>query len=191
MDFNELVKKSRSIRSFESGTIIPRETLLELVELARSCPAAMNLQPLKYRLVSEAEECAALLKETRWAASLTQKLPPVGQEPSGFIVICHDTTVTPLKPLFTLDVGIVAQTMMLGACERGFGGCIIGSAAEERLSAVLGLPSHLVPVLVLGLGVPAETVVLEDAQNGAVKYYRDENNVHHVPKRPLDELIIE
>jgi len=79
---------------------------------------------------------------------------------------------------------------MLGAVERGFGGCIIGSASEERLSALLKLPTHLIPVLVLGLGVPDETVVLTDAENGSVKYHRDENNVHYVPKRLLEELIV-
>ena len=187
---NELLHKSRSIRSFKPDAAITREDLVALVELTRSCPAAMNLQVLKYRLVHEADACAALLAETRWASSLSQKLPPEGQEPSGFIVICHDTSIAPQKTIFTIDVGIVAQTMMLGACERGFGGCIIGSASEERLSALLELPAHLVPVLVLGLGVPNETVVLEKAQDGAVKYWRDDGNVHHVPKRPLDELMI-
>ena len=186
----ELLKNSRSVRSFKAGETISADVLRELVSLTRMCPAAMNLQVLKYRLVSEADECAALLGETRWASSLSIKLPPAGHEPSGFIVLCHDTTIAPQKPIFSIDVGIAAQTIMLGACERGFGGCIIGSASEERLSAVLNLPAHLVPVLVLGLGVPDETVVLTDAENGAVKYHRDENNVHYVPKRTLEELII-
>ena len=186
----ELLKSSRSVRSFQAGEVIPTEVLRELVALTRLCPAAMNLQVLKYRLVSEPSECEALLKETRWASSISQKLPPAGQEPSGFIVMCHDTTIAPQKPIFSIDVGIAAQTMMLGACERGFGGCIIGSASEDRLSALLQLPEHLIPILVLGLGVPAETVVLTDAENGQVKYHRDENNVHYVPKRTLEELII-
>ena len=190
MNFNELVKQSRSIRSFKPGKKISEETLRELVALAQCCPAAMNLQPLKYRLVSREEEVVGLLGVTRWASSLSCKLPPKEQEPSGFIVICHDTSITPIKPLFTIDVGIVAQTMMLGACDRGYGGCIIGSAPEQTLSQLLSLPSHLVPVLVLGLGVPNETVVLTEAKDGAIKYWRDEQNVHYVPKRPLDEIII-
>ena len=191
MKFSELVKKNRSRRSFVSGKKIPREALVSLCELARNCPAAMNLQPLKYRLVSSEEECASMLQNTRWASSLEQKLPPVGHEPSGYIVICHDLTVAEQKPIFMIDAGIVAQTMMLGALELGFGGCIIGSGTPATLAEILNLPSHLVPVLVLGLGVPEETVVLTEAQNGAVKYYRDENDVHYVPKRPLSELIIE
>ncbi|MBQ8331721.1 MAG: nitroreductase family protein [Clostridia bacterium] len=187
---NELVKQSRSYRSFRAGAVIPREVLIDLVKLAQSCPAAMNLQPLKYRLVTDEDELDGMLKITRWATSLSQKLPPEGHGPTGYIVICHDTTITPLKPLFAIDVGIAAQTMMLGACERGFGGCIIGSAKEEDITSLLGLPEHLTPMLILGLGVPEETVVLTEAKDGAVKYYRDESNVHYVPKRPLEELIL-
>ena len=187
---NELIQKSRSYRSFKAGAMISRETLLELVELTRNCPAAMNLQVLKYRLVTDEEERRALLGITRWASALSQKLPPDGQEPTGFIVICHDTAIAPQKPIFSIDVGIAAQTIMLGACERGFGGCIIGSAASEAIAELLHTPSTVVPVLILGLGVPAETVVLTEAKDGEVKYYRDENNVHFVPKRPLEELIL-
>ena len=191
MSLVDLVKENRSRRSFDATKKITKNDLLSLCELARSCPAAMNLQPLKYRLVTDTEECARMVENTRWASSLEKKLPPKGHEPSGFIVICHDLTVAEQKPIFLIDVGIVAQTMMLGAVERGFGGCIIGSGNSETLATLLHLPSHLVPVLVLGLGVPEETVVLTEAQNGAVKYYRDADDVHYVPKRPLCEIIID
>ena len=189
-NFKELVKQNRSRRSFQAGKTIARETLLALCDLARSTPAAMNLQPLKYRLVTEESELAQMLENTRWAASLSQKLPPKGHGPVAYIVICHDTAITPQKPIFMIDVGIVAQTIMLGATERGLGGCIIGSGSAENLAKILRLPEQLVPVLVLGLGVPEETVVLIEAKEGQIRYYRDEDNVHYVPKRPLDEVIL-
>ena len=187
---DELVMKSRSQRSFVPNKRIPHTTLVELCDVARRCPAAMNMQPLKYRLVEDGDELAALLGVTRWAASLDKKLPPKGHEPTAFIVICHDTQIVNRRPIFMIDVGIVAQTVMLAACERGFGGCIIGSGSGADISRVLGLPESLEPVLVLGLGVPEENVVLTEATDGAVKYYRDENDVHYVPKRPLDDIII-
>ena len=186
----DLVKKSRSRRTFSSEAALTERTLRELCDVARYTPAAMNLQPLKYRLVSKPEEVARMTEITRWAASLTQKLPPEGKGPSGFIVICHDTDVTPQKPIFLIDAGIVAQTMMLAAAERGLGGCMLGSASEAALRETLALPEATVPVLVLGLGVPTETVVLTEAEEGQVRYYRDEENVHYVPKRPLDEILI-
>ena len=188
---NELVKQSRSKRAFRADARITRRTLLELCDVARFTPAAMNLQPLKYRLVTDEGEVARMTEITRWAASLTEKLPPEGQGPSAFIVICHDTEIAPRKPIFMIDVGIVAQTIMLAAAERGLGGCILGSATEEAILETLGLPETMVPVLVLGLGVPTETVVLTEAEDGAVRYYRDGEGVHYVPKRPLSEIIIE
>lgn len=187
---NDLVKKSRSKRTFESGRKISERTLLELCDLARFGPATMNLQPLKFRLVTEEDEVEATLGATRWAAAIKKKLPPEDHGPSAFIVICHDTSIVERKPIFMVDVGIVSQTIMLAACERGLGGCIIGSASESELSRILSLPEDTVPVLVLALGYPEETTVLTEAVGGDVKYYRDENDVHYVPKRTLDEIII-
>ena len=186
----ELVTNSRSRRTFKSGCNIPHGELVELVELTRACPAAMNLQPLKYRIVDTADEVSRLLLITRWASSLSIKLPPEGHGPCAFIVICLDKTLAEPRPLFSIDVGIVAQTMMLGAAEKGYGGCIIGSAAAERIREVLGLDAHIEPQLILGLGVPDENVELTDAVDGDIKYYRDESNTHYVPKRPLSEILL-
>ncbi|HKJ40907.1 MAG TPA: hypothetical protein VKA27_02390 [Sunxiuqinia sp.] len=45
-------------------------------------------------------------------------------------------------------------------------------------------------IQVLALGKSAEKVVLEEMENGDYKYWRDENDEHHVPKRSLDDLIL-
>lgn len=185
----ELVDKSRSHREFKAGAEITDQTVREWILNASHCPAAMNLQAIKYKILTQPEEIGELLPLTRWAASLDKKLPPEGHGPSAFVVMCHDTDIAPMKPIFMMDVGICAQTIMLSAAEEGFGGCIIGSGAPERLSETLRLPQNLVPVLVLGLGVPEDEVVLVESR-GDTKYYRDENNIHYVPKRTLEEIII-
>lgn len=184
------VIESRSQRSFDPDRRVPHDLLMSLCDTARLCPAAMNLQVLKYKLVEDKATVSALLGATRWATSLDKKLPPEGHGPAAFIVICHDTSIAERKPIFSIDVGIAAQTIMLSACEMGYGGCIIGSGNEQTIASILSLPEHLSVDLVLGLGVPEETVVLTEAVNGQVKYYRDENDTHFVPKRPLDEIII-
>ena len=186
----DVVKLSRSRRSFRSNVEISREVLLELVDTARYCPAAMNLQVLKYRLVTDKDEINAMLGITRWATSLNIKLPPKDHEPSAFIVICHDTAISPVKPIFMIDVGICAQTIMLAAAEMRLGGCIIGSAESETIRETLGLDARFVPQLVLGLGLPDDKIELVEANGENVKYYRDENNIHYVPKRPLEEIIL-
>ena len=162
--------------------------MLKWIDTARKCPAARNLQPLKYKIISTPNECAALQPLTFWAGSLQIKLPPENKEPTAFIVICHDTDIAPEAPIFMIDVGIVAQTVMLCAAEDGFGGCIIGSAKADKVSETLGLGKNLVPKLILALGRPDETVVLTEAECGNVNYYRDENNIHYAPKRALEDI---
>ncbi len=189
MEFKELVDKNRSHREFAADVHIEREVIESWIKNATHAPATMNLQALKYKILNTPDEVASLLPHTRWAAALSKKLPPEGHGPSAFIVICHDTEITPPKPLFWIDAGIAAQTIMLSATEAGFGGCIIGSANAQTVSEVVGIGEPLMPVILLGIGVPSDTVVLTDATDG-VKYYRDENNVHYVPKRSLEEVII-
>lgn len=188
--FSELVEKSRSHREFAADARIPRDRLEAWIFNTTRCPSAMNMQTLKYKIIDTPESVSELLPLTRWGAALPdKKLPPEGHGPSAFVVICHDTDVIPQKPIFMIDVGICAQTVMLSAAEDGYGGCIIGSASAETLKNALSLADNLVPVLVLGLGVPGDEIVITE-YTGSIKYYRDENNVHYVPKRSLEEIII-
>jgi nitroreductase len=186
----ELVERSRSYRSFEPNFEISEDTLLDMADIARKCSAAMNTQPLKYRFVTAADEKKALLAITRWATRLGIKLPPEDHEPSAYIVICHDESITPFKPIFMYDIGICAQTLMLAAAEKELGGCIIGSASEEDIKRVLDLRDDLLPKLIIALGKPDEKVVLTEAQNGDAAYYRDENGTHYVPKRALENVVV-
>lgn len=186
----DLIKATRSYRSFKPDTVISHERLLDIVDNARQTSAAMNTQPLKYRLVESESEKSALLSITRWAGKLGIKLPPQDHEPSAYIVICHDTFVAAEKPIFLYDVGICAQTIMLSATEAGYASCIIGSATEKDIARVLSLGEGIIPRLIIAIGVADEKVVLLDAESEDVGYYRDENNIHYVPKRRLEDIII-
>ncbi|MBE6535072.1 MAG: nitroreductase [Ruminococcaceae bacterium] len=189
LDLKNLIDKNRSHREFKAGVKIPRERIEAWILNASHCPAARNLQAIKYMIIDSDETVAELLPLTFWAASLGKKLPPEGHGPCAFIVMCHDHTIAPLTSFFYMDIGICAQTIMLSAANEGFGGCMIGSASVEAVKNLLSLPENLEPALILGLGAPEDEVVLT-ASAGDVKYYRDENNVHYVPKRTLDEIIL-
>ena len=77
---------------------------------------------------------------------------------------------------------------MLASTEEGFGGCMILSFKRAELKKILAMPEGLEPVLVLALGRPIEDIRLVDAENGDTTYYRDENQVHYVPKRRLEDI---
>jgi len=189
MDFKEMVIQNRSYRRFDESYTITRETLVELIALARCTASAANLQPLKYILSCEKETNDLIFPCLAWAGYLKDwDGPSPGERPTAYVIILHDETIT---KNVGCDHGISAQTILLGAVERGLGGCMIASIKKDILRKELDIPQHLKILLVTAMGKPAEKVVLEDVKPGGdIKYWRDENDVHHVPKRPLDELII-
>ena len=186
----DLLVATRSFRSFDPDVKISHEELVSFVDNARITAATRNLQPLKYKIVDAEPELSACLPELRFAASLGIKLPPDGHEPTSLIVMCHDNDIAPFKELYLKDIGICAEIIMLSATEAGYGSCMIGSYNGENIKAVLGLPENLMINLIVALGKPDEKAVLVEAEDGNVKYYRDAENTHYVPKRKLEDILI-
>jgi nitroreductase len=168
---------------------LSHETLRDLVELARLSASGANKQPLKYILSSEEERNATIFDTLGWAGYLKDwPGPEEGERPSAYIVILGDTTI---RPSFGVDPGIAAQSILLGATEQGLGGCILASIQRDALREALGVDGHYQIELVLALGKPKETVVIDPVgPDGNIKYWRDSEGVHHVPKRALDEIIV-
>ena len=192
MDFKELVVKNRSYRGYDHTRWIAREELLDMVDCARLAASSVNKQPLKYVLVYEPAQVEAFQPLTKWARALPDMvLPHPGKELTAFIVICLDRTISENEKVFTRDLGIVAQTILLRAVEMGLGGCMIGNFVRAEVSAALSLPEHLEPLLVVAVGKPDEEIVLVDLpEDGNTNYYRDENDVHYVPKRALEDIVL-
>jgi len=185
----DLVIATRSIRRFHQSAVVDLETLRQLVDLARLSASAANVQPLKYVLACAPERNARIFPLLAWAGYLKDWPGPVeGERPSAYIVILGDKR---LRQSFDCDHGIAAQSILLGATERGLAGCMIASIQRRELRDVLAIPEHLEILLVLALGKPKEKVVLEAVgADGDIKYWRDADGVHHVPKRSLDEIIV-
>ncbi len=185
----DLVLKNRSYRRFRQDTPIQLETLRELVDLGRLSASASNTQPLKYMLCCDPAVNAEIFPALAWARLLAPWSGPAeGERPAAYIIVLGDTT---LSQSFGVDEGIALQSILLGAAERGLGGCIIGSVKRDKVRQVLQIPERYEILHVVALGVPGETVVIETAgADGDVRYWRDEASVHHVPKRPREELIL-
>ncbi len=187
----ELVKKSRSYRGYDESYVLSKEDLEELVDITRYCPSSMNKQPLKYYLAYEKDKVEAILSFTKWGGSLPElHLPYDGMHPTGFIIICQDLSIHKSMNAFSRDAGIVGQTMLLLACEKGLGGLMIGSFQKDQLKELLDLPDNIDIHLVLAIGKPKENIVLCEVEDGDTKYYRDKNNTHYVPKRSLKDIVI-
>jgi nitroreductase len=185
----DLILANRSYRRFHQEEPIAEAVLLQLVDLARLSASAGNLQPLKYILSTSPATNARIFPCLRWAAYLKEwGGPEEGERPSAYVVILHDTRISQSSGS---DQGIAAQSILLGAAEQGLGGCIIASIDRDGLRESLAIPGHLEIPLVLALGRPKEKVLLETTgASGDIKYWRDTAGVHHVPKRPLEEIIV-
>lgn len=189
MSFADLVRKSRSIRRFAQSERIPEATLRELVDLARLSPTGGNGQSLKFMIVSDEDDCAGLFPHVAWAGALKDwPGPSEGERPAAWIIILLDKDIAQGAGV---NHGIAAQSIALGACEKGIGCCMIGSIKRPAVRELFNIPERFDVLLILALGKPAERVVIDPlGADGATAYWRDEQGVHHVPKRSLDDLIV-
>ena len=188
MNLKELIFKTRSYRRFDESHQIDSQTIESFIDLARLSSSGANKQPLKYLYYNTVKDCEKIFPYLAWAGYLTDwPGPEKGERPTAYIIILGDKSIS---DIFGVDHGIAAHTIMLGATEAGLGGCIIGSIKREELSNDLSIPDNFEILLILALGKPVENVIVEDIKAADVKYWRDKNKIHHVPKRSLKELII-
>jgi len=189
MVFRDIVKANRSYRRFFEEEMIERQVLLRLVDYARLTPSGANKQALKYYISCDQALNRQIFETLGWAAYLQDWQGPVdGERPAAYIILIQDKGYRMAQDS---DAGIAAQTILLGATELGLGGCMIGNIHRAELQAVLKLPDHLEILLVVALGKPKETVVIEEIEaDGNIKYWRDEDQVHHVPKRKLKDIVL-
>lgn len=185
----DLILKNRSCRRFRQDRAVATETLKELVNLARLSASAANRQPLKYILSADPETNDKIFPCLAWAAYLKDWPGPAeGEQPAAYIIILGDTEIT---TDFWSDDGIAGWSILLGAREQGLAGCFIGSINKDRLRQILAIDPKYKIMLVIALGEPAETAVIDDVgPDGSIRYWRDENGVHHVPKRSIDDIIL-
>ncbi len=187
--FENLVLKNRSYRRFYQDHIIDMDSLKAFVNLARQTASAGNKQPLKYILVNQPEQNADIFSCLAWAGYLKDwSGPSEGERPSAYIIILGDNDIS---QDLNCDHGITAQTIMLAATEKGLGGCMIGNIKRKKLKQIFNISDRYEIPLILALGKPKEEVVIEEIPiDGDIKYWRDEMNKHHVPKRKLSDVII-
>lgn len=191
IEFRELLKSDRTVRRFKGDVEVSRESLAQIVELARYCASGRNAQPLRYVVVDEKEMRERIYPLLKWAGYYKDwDGPEPGERPSAYLVQCLDTHY---GADCLCDDGLQLQAMTLGLTTLGLGGCIIKAFDPVGLASVLHLDARYKPRYVLAVGVPAEEIRLENMDGSAeadFKYYRTPDGVHHVPKRPLSELIL-
>lgn len=174
----------RSIRRFQQKPI-PLEILKKLVNAARLAPSAANLQPLEYFIVSDKELCSKVFEKISWAGYLKPKWTPAQEErPAAYIVMLVKDAE---NKWYLRDVSLATENIVLAAEEEGIGSCILCNIDREKIKQALEIPENIIVDSVIALGYKAEKSVVEDFKD-TVKYWRDEKNIMHVPKRKLNDI---
>lgn len=186
MKLYDLIVSRRSIRQFKSESI-PKELLEKLVNAARLAPSAANLQPLEFIVVDDEEIRKDIFSCLRWAAYIAPEgNPRPGQEPVAYVVVLVNTKIRDKG--FERDAGAAIENMLLAAWEQGIGSCWIISIDRSRVHEILGIPEDYSIDSIIALGYPAEKPIVEDIKD-SVKYWKDKQGRHHVPKRKLEDVI--
>lgn len=189
--FRQLVMDARTVRRFDESRSVSVETLKRLVELVRYCPSGRNAQPLRYVLITSEEKRSQIFPLLKWAGYYTDwDGPSPGERPVAYLIQCLDTNY---GQNCLCDDGLQLEVLNLGMRILKLGGCIIKAFDHVTIKKCLELPEQYEPRYVFAIGYPAEEVRLENmngSEDADFKYYRTDDNIHHVPKRPLIELII-
>lgn len=187
MSIYELNKTRRTVRKFAQKPI-DESLLRDMVDAARVCPSGANLQPLRYRIVTDDAARAELFPHLAWAGYLKDGAPKEGERPMAYIVVVQDESLRSSDAPY--DAGAAMMTMTLMAHEAGISACWIGSVNRRGVQELYNLPEHMRVVLVLSLGYPAEeSRDVSMPEDGSVRYWLDEENVLNVPKRTLEEIL--
>jgi nitroreductase len=188
MEVLDIIRARRTIRFYEQRAI-PVADLRELVDAARLAPSAANLQPLEYVIVHDEEVVARVFPTLAWAGNVApRRNPPEGKRPVAYIVVLVNRQVCASGGAH--DAGAAIENLLLAAWEKGLGGCWIGSVNRDEVRALLSVPDQLDIDSVVSLGYPAEQPVAEDT-SASVKYYLDESDTLHIPKRRLADILHE
>ena len=183
----DLILKNRSYRRFNAAVKISDQQALAWIDLARFSASGRNAQPLKYTLVTQEEKCDEIFPHLAWAGYLADWDGPAPDErPVAYVLVLKDHRISEKH---YCDDGLAMQNILLGAVEDGYGGCILGAINRKKVAELAGLDENLEILWIIALGKPAEDVVIETAE-GDIKYWRDEQDIHHVPKRSLEDILV-
>ena len=188
MDVKEAIFKRRSIRKFTQEKP-DKDALLTLVDCARVAAYGANMQPLKFRLITEDSEVNAIFPTIKWAGYLEDSAPKDGEKPVAYIAVFGDLSIRS-NGAFETDAGAAVTNMMLEAVELGLATCWLGAIDRDKIAEILSIPENLKVLYLLAVGYGAQNSKIVEMHNGDVKYYVDENGTVNVPKRSLEDVLV-
>ena len=188
----DILKNTRSIRLFDFNIKIPPQILKESIKSSIFAPSIYNLQPLKYRIISDAITCNKIFDILSWGKRLKDwEGPKEHEQPPAYIVVLNDNNIIKDYNMVWLDVGSSTQIIRMVLTQKGYGSCLLGSFDQEKLNEILKISENLTPMIIIAVGKSIEKCIIENiCICNSTAYYNDSKGIHHVPKRSLSEILI-
>lgn len=153
MDTLEAIRTRRSIRRYTDEPV-PDDVLAEILQAAMSAPSAGNQQPWQFVLVADRGLREAIANFHPYAQMVPQA--PVA------IVVCGDLRLESYQGYWVQDCSAATQNLLLAAHAKGLGAVWVGIYPVDdrvrRLQKLLALPTQVIPLAVVPVGMPAERV---------------------------------
>ena len=145
MDAIQAMRERRSVRAFRDGAI-SRDTIEEIIDVARLAPSGWNRQPWVFIVVTEPSLLASIAESAKYGKFIASAGACVA-------VVCSES-VTALE-----DACAATENILLGAVARGLGGCWVNSRLKEHTQTVerlLGVPAGWELMTLIALGWPQD-----------------------------------
>src|SRR6056297_3613497 len=149
MEFSALITQRYSVRKYKDRPV-EKEKLLRILEAGRLAPSAVNFQPWQFWVFQQPENLEKI--------GSTYHRDWIGAAPV-IILACADHSQSwkrgaDGKDFADVDVSIAVDHMTLQAAELGLGTCWVCNFDAKKCAAILGLPGHMEPLVMLPLGYP-------------------------------------
>jgi nitroreductase/NAD-dependent dihydropyrimidine dehydrogenase PreA subunit len=190
-DIGNYIRFRRSIRAYQQNAV-PKNTVTELLDIARYAPTAVNAQPVRWIIVHDSSKVKTLVKMViDWMkAAIESDNPMASALDFQWIVNAYESGADPIcrnaphmavtyahkdNPMAVGDSFIALTTFDLAAPSFGLGACWAGFF-RIAVSASPGLRKEL--------GIPDDHVCTGALMFGVPKYH-----YHRIPKRNKIDVI--
>jgi nitroreductase len=195
MEFDEVIRRRRMVRSYDPGRPVPAEIVDKIVRHALRAPSAGFSQGWGFLVLTAPEDRARYWAATRLDDQTDEWLARLSTAPLIIVAFSNkavylDRYAQPDKgwtdrdearwpvPYWHLDTGFAALLMHLTAVNEGLGSCFIGLPVEtvQTFKEAFGVPAEFTPIGALTIGYRAADKRSPSLRRG---HRRLDDVVHH------------
>jgi nitroreductase len=170
-ELDEVIRKRKMIRKYDQNREVPEKIINKLIDNASRAPSAGHTQVQEFIVIKDAST-----KRKLKLASVNQEQV---EEAPVLIVTCSNTSRSVGRYgergrefYSIIDGAFASMLILLTATNEGLGASFVGAFNDKKVSEILGLPEHVRPIGIIGLGYPGEKPArLERIQRDRLVHY--------------------